>query len=328
MRHYNNIMSAKKCTGCKKEKKMDNYYFRKDQNRYNSQCIPCENLYAKKRRHQKKNNSNSKLKETRKKYYEKNKDKFNQISKEYHKKNADKIKIGRKQYYEDNKEMFKKKASEQRQKIKEKIANKEVEKPDIKVRKCTGCKQEKDVTLFTFRKTRNIYDSKCKPCNKEREAKRRAQKGPEINKRRREIQKPLTVGQKILNALRARLNKIVKNRKEKNLYIKLLGCDKSFLMEWFEYIFNLKKKLNFNWDNYGKFWQIDHVTPCASFDLMDESQIKICFHWTNLCPVTKKYNLQKQAKIIPNDQQKQILNVAMFLINLDKNKNYNYSVNL
>ena len=47
------------------------------------------------------------------------------------------------------------------------------------------------------------------------------------------------------------------------------------------------------WDNYGtgqngkgtQEWQIDHIKPCASFDLSKESEQKKCFHYTNLQPL-------------------------------------------
>jgi hypothetical protein len=52
-----------------------------------------------------------------------------------------------------------------------------------------------------------------------------------------------------------------------------------------------------SWDNYGiKGWHIDHIIPCAAFDLTDPEQQKICFHYTNLRPlywadnISRKYN--------------------------------------
>jgi hypothetical protein len=42
-----------------------------------------------------------------------------------------------------------------------------------------------------------------------------------------------------------------------------------------------------NWDNHGIIWEIDHIKPCASFDLSDIEQQKQCFHYTNLQPLFK-----------------------------------------
>jgi hypothetical protein len=41
---------------------------------------------------------------------------------------------------------------------------------------------------------------------------------------------------------------------------------------------------------------IDHIRPCASFDLTKESDQKKCFHHTNLQPLWAKDNLSKNAK--------------------------------
>ena len=50
-----------------------------------------------------------------------------------------------------------------------------------------------------------------------------------------------------------------------------------------------------NWDNYGE-WHIDHIRPCASFDLTDPEQQKECFHYSNLQPLWAEDNLRKSAK--------------------------------
>ena len=48
------------------------------------------------------------------------------------------------------------------------------------------------------------------------------------------------------------------------------------------------------WDNYGfEGWHIDHIKPCASFEL---DQKKICFHYTNLQPLWAKDNMSKSNK--------------------------------
>ena len=58
-----------------------------------------------------------------------------------------------------------------------------------------------------------------------------------------------------------------------------------------------------SWDNYGNpngdhtsCWHIDHIKPCASFDLTQEDQQKECFHYTNLQPLWAIDNLKKGGK--------------------------------
>ena len=52
-----------------------------------------------------------------------------------------------------------------------------------------------------------------------------------------------------------------------------------------------------NWDNHGSYWHIDHVRPCASFNMLDEDDIKLCFNWRNVRPIEKTLNLSKNDKI-------------------------------
>ena len=50
---------------------------------------------------------------------------------------------------------------------------------------------------------------------------------------------------------------------------------------------------------------IDHIVPCASFDLTDPEQQRRCFHYTNLQPLWGPDNLEKSAKWTPQAEQRQ-----------------------
>jgi hypothetical protein len=47
------------------------------------------------------------------------------------------------------------------------------------------------------------------------------------------------------------------------------------------------------WENYGPVWHLDHVRPCASFDLTNPEEQKICFRWDNHQPLFAEDNLRK-----------------------------------
>jgi len=52
------------------------------------------------------------------------------------------------------------------------------------------------------------------------------------------------------------------------------------------------------WDNI----HIDHIQPCASFDLTNPTEQRKCFHYTNLQPLLVEDNLRKSDQIVPEHQ--------------------------
>jgi hypothetical protein len=73
----------------------------------------------------------------------------------------------------------------------------------------------------------------------------------------------------------------------------LLGCTIKQLRDHLERLF----LSGMGWHN-RKLWHVDHVRPCASFDLMDPAQQRCCFHYTNLQPLWAADNIRKSDKII------------------------------
>lgn len=133
-----------------------------------------------------------------------------------------------------------------------------------------------------------------------------------INKKRRDKDLPYfnKPEHKIAHSLRHRLNKIIKYKERKihKKIIPFLGCSVTELKKHLE----SKFLPTMSWDNYGKYWHIDHIVPCKSFDLLIEEEQKKCFHYTNLQPlfaVTQvidgiEYigNLNKKDKLIKQKQ--------------------------
>lgn len=317
-------METKKCKYCQENKTLDNFYYRKKSNNYENRCRKCCAEIAREKRKNK--DVNDKVKKSQKKYYEKNKDKLNDKNKSYYEDNKEKFKENNKSYYKDNAEVVKKRMQKNREELKIKALAGQLKKPTITDKTCTKCKLSKNVSNFTFRKTRNIYESVCKTCNRDRERKRREQYKDKINLQRKELpKKALSPQNKLGEILRKRANYMIINRDKKNYYLELVGCNRKFFLKWFEYNFELDEHCEMNWDNYGSHWQIDHVTPCTSYDLTDKKQQLQCFHWTNTSPVFKHYNLSKGAQIKPIDQMRQEIRVRNFLKTTKFDNTYKYS---
>jgi hypothetical protein len=68
----------------------------------------------------------------------------------------------------------------------------------------------------------------------------------------------------------------------------LLGCTIQELKQHLEDRF----KDGMSWENRGT-WHIDHIRPCASFDLSDSAQQRECFLYTNMQPLWANENRKK-----------------------------------
>jgi len=50
------------------------------------------------------------------------------------------------------------------------------------------------------------------------------------------------------------------------------------------------------WDNYGTEWHVDHIKPCAAFDLSNPQEQLACFHYSNLRPLRSMDNWKKNSR--------------------------------
>lgn len=74
--------------------------------------------------------------------------------------------------------------------------------------------------------------------------------------------------------------------------MEIVGCSKQFLVDWIGFQFTN----GMSWANAGK-WHIDHIIPCAAFNLHDESQQRVAFHYTNLRPLWGAENAAKRDRL-------------------------------
>lgn len=95
---------------------------------------------------------------------------------------------------------------------------------------------------------------------------------------------------------RTRLNEVVKRSGHKKSTT--LKIDKKGLVEWLE----SKFQPGMTWENHGKVWHIDHIIPCAEFDLTDPKQVEECFGYFNLQPLWVRDNLIKNAKTLKQQE--------------------------
>jgi len=97
---------------------------------------------------------------------------------------------------------------------------------------------------------------------------------------------------KLKQNLRNRIRKAIKNGfgQKAHQSKELLGCDWETVRHHIESQFTE----GMSWENHGiGGWHIDHIKPCASFDLSDPEEQKKCFHYTNLQPLWAEDNISK-----------------------------------
>ena len=94
---------------------------------------------------------------------------------------------------------------------------------------------------------------------------------------------------KTTSNLRKRFRELVKSSSMRTS--QLIGCSPQELRIHLEEQF----KEGMSWNNYGD-WHIDHVIPCARFNLKNRQEAMACFHYTNLRPLWAAENILKGAK--------------------------------
>ena len=99
--------------------------------------------------------------------------------------------------------------------------------------------------------------------------------------------------------LRRRLNKAIRRGQKTGSAVRDLGCTIPELMSHLESQFSE----GMNWDNYGSYWEVDHIIPLAALDLTDREQFLQATHYANLQPLTGEENRLKSDRC-PNKKER------------------------
>ena len=125
---------------------------------------------------------------------------------------------------------------------------------------------------------------------RKREWTRRRRKQPDYRVRERLYCQRDNV--RIKRNLSRRIRRALLNRSKSANTAQLLGCSIEQLKQFLQLHFTPEM----HWNNYGRYWHIDHHIPCAAHDLSDPEQQRRCFHWRNLRPLKTEDNLKKNDK--------------------------------
>lgn len=254
-------MKSKLCYKCKVEYPLSCDFFNIDNRSpdgLNGLCKKCRKIYYERRR--------SIESKRYKIYYSLNKSKFISRTRKYREQegNRERDRQTAKLYREKNKE-----------KIKE-INRQYMMKNRRKIKASQKKYREKNAALLVIKKRQYYINNKAK-----------------INAYHRHRLKT-NVNYRMTANLRSRLWSALRsqNVKKTNRTMYLVGCSMEFLKGHLESNFTS----GMSWDNYGRNgWSIDHIIPCAAFDLLNIKEQKKCFNYKNLRPMWEKDNFRKNS---------------------------------
>lgn len=111
---------------------------------------------------------------------------------------------------------------------------------------------------------------------------------------------------RIMSNMRCRIYKAIANRSKSKGTENLLGCSISDFRDHIQ----SKFLTGMSFENYGQ-WQIDHIFPCALFDLSNPIEQKVCFNFRNCQPLWRGKNAAKGKRVADADFLKQLRTLVL-----------------
>ena len=170
--------------------------------------------------------------------------------------------------------------------------------PDGKHRYCKSCQKKSNDTWYHENKdNQSEYYKEYRDKNKEyfnEYTKSYYQSNKELYRKWHKNKYHTDLGYKLRHVISSRISHALRfyNTIKQNRTIEYLGCSLN------EYVIFLENKFdaNMNWDNYGEYWEIDHIKPVTKFDFNNENELYECFHYSNTQPLNKIENKIKSNK--------------------------------
>ena len=216
-----------------------------------------------------------KIREQGRARYERRKDHYAQKKREWRIANIDQFNLCQRQRYWKNPELSRKKSRDRQRKRKDKAAAH---------------------AKIYYAKHRSRLNQKARDyCSSPEFKSKRAAK----LRLRRKTDLNFKIETDCRNVIRTAIKRAVKRHGQQIVKCKksmsLLGCSIENLKIYLE----SKFETGMSWDNWGKYgWHIDHIMPCAIFDLRKPEHQKRCFHFSNLQPLWWMDNHRKRDKVL------------------------------
>lgn len=294
--------TTKICKHCEVEKPISEYQKAGGGKWLQPYCKPCD--AERKRKYNEENID--KVLSSRKEYYVGNKELITKKTKEYRCKNIEKVKARSKSYREKNRDEIIGRQREYGKKNRQEITKRRREKRESN----KEYYQQRGRELRARRTPEQVeakkkYDREYKIKNRDKYIAWREANIKNVREQRRiwgNKKAATDIIYRIKRNLRTRIRCALKpnNAYKTDTSENLLGCTIPFFKHYFESLFTD----GMNWEKFmSADIEIDHIKPCAKFDLTKEEEQRKCFHYSNCQPLwwydnNKKgatYNEQKVA---------------------------------
>lgn len=162
------------------------------------------------------------------------------------------------------------------------------------LRRCVQCGDIKPLEEFYIDK------AKCKPCLRHYDRVNWGKKSTENYKRQRREHHKIRWNTNVTYKLDKLLRRYLRRGSKSGAIItetakELLGISTQEFKEYIETQFQEGMSWE-NWSVYG--WHLDHIRPISSFNLHNQEERKLCFHYSNLRPLWARDNLSKGSKVV------------------------------
>jgi hypothetical protein len=183
------------------------------------------------------------------------------------------------------------------------------------MKECNKCKKIKSIIEYNPSKSnKDGYMNYCKECHKAQVQKNRfkyieydkqyakdnwlkKKTDPKYQLKHRDYQREYKRKKRQCNIFRLKENLRTyfyrKLTNKINSVFKYLNCSIEELKLYLETQFDK----NMTWENYGTYWEVDHIKPIEDFNFENEDEIYECWSYKNLQPLTINKNRTKRYKL-------------------------------
>ena len=186
------------------------------------------------------------------------------------------------------------------------------------VKKCSKCKNEKDLSAFNIRKDTLEHRNQCRDCIKLIKKKYQTINKDKINlynknyfedknkiNESRKNRRKTDVNFRLICKTRRRIHHALNGKSKSISTKKILGIDNYTDKKWIVW----QMTPDMTWYNI----EIDHVKPICLFDVTKDEELKEAFNWKNTQPILKEVHFQKGTQFIFLDYQLQFIKAYQFI---------------